>query len=70
MVASKRHKELYWFRSELYVQYQRRSSAYSSVECSEVLTIGGARMLEEIEEPEIGDGLPKGKLQEPYYDGE
>jgi len=27
-------------------------------------------MLEEIEEPEIGDGLPKGKLQEPYYDGE
>ena len=43
MVASKRHKELYWFRSELYVQYQRRSSAYSSVECSEVLTMRYAR---------------------------
>ena len=26
-------------------------------------------MVEE-EEPKLGDGLPEGKLQEPYYDGE
>jgi hypothetical protein len=32
--------------------------------------MGGARMLEEVEELELGDGLPKEKLQEPYYDGE
>jgi hypothetical protein len=43
MVASKRHKELFWFRPEPYVQSQRRSSACSSVECSEVLTMGYAR---------------------------
>jgi hypothetical protein len=30
----------------------------------------GARMLEEVEEPKLGDRLPEGKLQEPYYDGE
>ena len=30
----------------------------------------GARMVEEVGELELGDGLPKGKLQEPYYDGE
>ena len=30
---------------------------------------GGATMVEE-EEPKLGDGLPEGKLQEPYYDGE
>jgi len=23
-----------------------------------------------VEEPKLGDGLPKGKLEEPYYDGE
>jgi hypothetical protein len=45
-------------------------SAYSSLEYSKVLTMGGARMLEEVEEPKLGDGLPEGKLQEPYYDGE
>jgi hypothetical protein len=27
-------------------------------------------MVEEEEELELGDGQPKGKLQEPYYDGE
>ena len=41
-----------------------------SLECSEVLTIGGATMVKEIGEPKLGDGLPEGKLQEPYYDGE
>jgi hypothetical protein len=46
MVASKRYKELYWFRPEPYVQSQRRLSAYSSVECSEVLTMGYARRVE------------------------
>ena len=28
---------------------------------------GGARMVEEVGDLELGDGLPKGKLQEPYY---
>jgi hypothetical protein len=27
-------------------------------------------MVKEEVELELGDGLPKGKLQEPYYDGE
>jgi hypothetical protein len=40
------------------------------LECSEVLTIGCARMVEEVKEPMLGEGLPEGKLQEPYYDGE
>jgi hypothetical protein len=44
MVASKRHKKLYWFSPEPYVQ--RRSSVYSSVEYSEVLTMGYARRVE------------------------
>jgi hypothetical protein len=69
-VASKKHEDLYWFRPEPYVQSQRRSSACSSLECSEVLTIGGARIVEEVEKPKLGDGLPEGKLQETYYYGE
>ena len=36
----------------------------SSLECSEVYTIGGARMVEEVGELELGDELPEGKLQE------
>jgi hypothetical protein len=28
---------------------------------------GGARTVEEVEEPNLGGGLPEGKLQEPYY---
>ena len=32
--------------------------------CSEVLTMGGARMVEEVGELELGGELPKGKLQE------
>ena len=40
------------------------------LEYSEVLTMVGARMVEEEEELELGDGLPKEKLQEPYYNGE
>ena len=31
---------------------------------------GGARMEKEDGELELGDGLPEGKLQELYYDGE
>ena len=42
----------------------------SSLECSELLTVGGARMVEEVGELELGDGLSKEKLQEPCYDGE
>ena len=42
----------------------------SSLEYSKVLTMGGARMVEEVRKLELGDGLPEGKLQEPYYDGE
>ena len=42
----------------------------SSLECSKVLAMGGARMVEEEEELELGDGLPEEKHQEPYYDGE
>ena len=59
MVASKRHKELDWFGLEPYVQSQRRSSACSSVECSEVLIMRGARMVEEVGELELGDRLPE-----------
>ena len=32
--------------------------------------MGGARMVEEVGELELGDALPEGKLQEPYNDGE
>ena len=42
----------------------------SSLECSEVLTMGCARKVEEMEGPMLGEGLPEEKLQEPYYDGE
>ena len=70
MVASKIHEDSYWFRLEPYVQTQRSSSPCSSLECSEVLTIGGARMVEEEEELELGDGQPEGKLHSPCYDGE
>ena len=37
------------------------------LECSKVLTMAGARMVEEDGELELGDGLPREKLQEPYY---
>ena len=37
---------------------------YSSLECSEVLTMGGVRIVEEVEELELGDELPEGKLHE------
>jgi hypothetical protein len=39
------------------------------LECSEVLIMGGAIMVEDEEELELGDGLPREKLQEPCYDG-
>ena len=39
----------------------------SSLECSEVLTMGGARMVEEVGDLELGDELSEGKLQEPFY---
>ena len=42
----------------------------SSLECFEVLTMRGARMVEEVRDLELGDGLPEGKLEEPSYDGE
>ena len=37
------------------------------LECSKVLIMGGARMVEEVGYLELGDGLPEGKLQEPFY---
>ena len=40
----------------------------SSLECSEVLTIGGARVVEEEEEQKLGDGQLEGKFQGPCYD--
>ena len=67
MVASNRQEDLYWFRPEPYVQSQRRLSVCSSLECSEVLIMGGARMVKKVVEPMLVDGLPEGKLQEPYY---
>ena len=70
MVASNRHEDLYWFRLEPYVQSHRRSSACSSLECFEVLTMRGARMDEEVKGPMLGEVLPEEKLQEPYYNGE
>ena len=39
----------------------------SSLECSKVLTMTGARMAEEVGDLELGDGLAKGKLQEPFH---
>ena len=42
----------------------------SSLECSEVLTMGGPRMVKEMVEPKLDEGQPEEKLQEPYYDGE
>ena len=41
----------------------------SSLECSKVLTMGGARVVKEVVEPMLGEGLLKEKLQEPYYNG-
>ena len=70
MVASNRYEDLYWFRQEPYVQSQRRSSAHSSLECSEVLTMGCARIVKEVVEPMLEEGQPEEKLQEPYYDEE
>ena len=69
MVASNGHEDLYWFRLEPYVQSQRRSSVCSSLECSEVLTMGGARMVKEIVEPMLDERQPEEKLQEPYCYG-
>ena len=37
------------------------------LECSEVLIMEGAKM---VEGPMLGEGLPEEKHQEPYYDGE
>ena len=62
MVASNRHENLYWFRPEPYVQSQRRSSSCSSLECYEVLTMRGARMVKEVVEPMLDEGQPKEKI--------
>ena len=62
MVASNKHEDLYWFRSEPYVQSQRRSSACSSLECSKVLTMGGARMVKTVVEPMLDEGQPEEKV--------
>ena len=35
------------------------SSECSSLGCSKILTMGGARMVEEVGELELGDGLPE-----------
>jgi hypothetical protein len=40
------------------------------LKCSEVFIIGGARIVKEVVEPMLSEGLPEGKLQEPYYYGE
>jgi hypothetical protein len=37
-------------------------SACSSLECSEVLTTGDARMVDDVGELELGDRLPEEKL--------
>ena len=65
MIAFNRHEDLYWFRSKPYVQTQRRSSACSSLECSEVLTMGGARMVKEVVEPMLDEGQPKRSSRSP-----
>jgi hypothetical protein len=64
MVSSNRHEDLYWFRSEPYVQSQR-SSACSSLECSEVLIMEGARMVKEVVEPMLDEGSPKRSSRSP-----
>jgi hypothetical protein len=62
MVASNRHENLYWFRPKPYVQSQRRSSVCFLLECSEVLTMGGARTEKEVVEPMLDEGQPEEKL--------
>ena len=37
------------------------------LECSEVLIMEGAKM---VEGPMLGEGLPEEKLKKPYYNGE
>ena len=69
MVASNRHENLYWLRPEPYVQSQRRSRSCSSLECSEVLTMGCARIVKEVVQSMLDEGQPKEKLQEPNYYG-
>jgi hypothetical protein len=69
MVASNRYENLYWFRPEPYIQYEKRSSACSSLKCSEVLTMGSARMVKEVIEPMLNEGQPEEKLQEPFCYG-
>jgi hypothetical protein len=66
IVASNRHEDLYWFRLEPYVQSQRKSSACSSLECSEVLTMRGARIVKEVVEPMLDKGQPEENFWEPY----
>ena len=62
MVACKRHDDLYWFRPKPYIQSQRRSSVCSLLECSEVLTMEGARIVKEVVKPMIDEGQPEEKL--------
>jgi hypothetical protein len=62
MAATNRHEDLYWFRAVPYVQSQTRSSVCSSLECSKVLTMRGARMVKEVVEPMLDEGQPEGKL--------
>ena len=45
-----RHKELYWLSRSPTSCLRERSSVYSSVECSEVLTMGYARRVKEVGE--------------------
>jgi hypothetical protein len=40
MMVAFKDKELYWFKPEPYIQSQRKIKSVSSVECSEVLTMG------------------------------
>ena len=39
----------------------------SSLECSKVLIMEGTRMVEEVGDLELGDGLLEEKLKEPFY---
>jgi hypothetical protein len=69
-VASKRHEDLYWLSRSPTSSLRYDQVRVSRLNALKFLQWGGARMVEEVGELELGDGLPKRKLQEPYYDGE
>ena len=70
MVASNKHEDLYWFRRSPTSSLRDDRVRVPRLNALKFLQWGGARMMKGMEDPMLGEGLPKGKLQEPYYNGE